>query len=489
VNQAHGGTPDLTTAHRQSLWAVAFLALRTLRQVGIVQVLIGVGFVVSRSPSILVLLALVAIIGAVLFLVATLQWWRYTFRIEGTDLLVRRGVLSQQTLTIPLERVQSISLEQKLLHRVVGLEQITLETAGEQGAEFTIDAIEEPVALELQRVTADHRITTAASTGVELRVEQPRGPEQQILRHTPNRIIKTALTQMPFAGLVLLAPLFAIGDELAEYIPFDLPTVDGPRAGWWLAWAIPLVLLVGLVLSVMLNVIRVVLLEWDLTVTSTPTGLRRRSGLLSKTNVATSIPRVQRITTEQRVLERLTSLYTVDLKTIGDVRLAVPGCNALEAGAVRSLAFGSPEGFETLDRKVSPEVIFQQTRNWGVISAILAAGLYWSMGAWSLLFLLLTPWFWFETRRRTLHRRWDVSREAIADHHEFLGWRRFELLLRKVNGVSLRQGLFERKRDLATVTLATAAGNISIGMIPLTEARALRDLVLSVVETDHRAWM
>lgn len=489
MNQREPGSLDLATPNRQSLWAVVFLALRTLRQIGIVQILIGIGFVVSRSPSIPLLFALVAALGAVLFAVATLQWWRYTFAVDGSELIVHRGVVAQQTLTIPLDRVQSISLEQQLLHRVVGLVQVTLDTAGAQAAEFTIDAIEEPVAVELQRVTADHRTATSATSSPTTVADQPRGPEQQILHHSPNRIMKTALTQMPFAGLVLLAPLLAVGEEIRDFVPFDLPAVGEPQAGWWLAWAIPLALVIGLLFSVLLNVIRVTLLEWDLTITSTPTGLRRTSGLLSKTSVATTIPRVQRITTEQRLLERVASLYTVDLDTIGDVRLVVPGCDASEAGRVRRLAFGDATGLDTLERRVSRQIVFQQTRNWAVLSVVLALVLYWWVGWWSLCALLLVPWFWFETRRRSELRRWDIDHESIADHREFFGWKRYELLLRKVNGISVQQGLFERKRDLATVTLATAAGNVSIAMIPLAEAKALRDHVLSVVETDRRPWM
>ena len=63
------------------------------------------------------------------------------------------------------------------------------------------------------------------------------------------------------------------------------------------------------------------------------------------------------------------------------------------------------------------------------------------------------------------------------------------MMLRKVNGVEVTQGMFERKRGLATVELHTADGAISIGMIPLDEAKAVRDLALMVSETNTKAWM
>ena len=72
-------------------------------------------------------------------------------------------------------------------------------------------------------------------------------------------------------------------------------------------------------------------------------------------------------------------------------------------------------------------------------------------------------------------------------------WDRKEILLRKVNGVVVRQSLFERKRGLASIQLQLAggigAGSLTIGMIPLEQAEAVRDRVLYVVETDKRAYI
>ena len=39
------------------------------------------------------------------------------------------------------------------------------------------------------------------------------------------------------------------------------------------------------------------------------------------------------------------------------------------------------------------------------------------------------------------------------------------------------------------VAVVTAAGTISIGMIPIDEAHAVRDVIVHGVETDRRPWM
>ena len=488
----------LDEPQRQSPLAVLFLALRTVRQVGLIQIGIGVGFVLAQSPSFLVLFVITAVAGAVVLGIGALQWWRYTFAVIDDELRVERGVISHQRLSIPLERVQSVSTEQRLLHRPVSLVQVSIETAGAEGAELTIDAVSRDVVDELQRVAADHRSIVAtrvsqrsapSSTPQVDMPPPPQPPEVVLLRHSPSRMVKIALTQMPLSGLVLLAPLFAVGEDLRSVIPFDIPEIDEPTGWGWLLWAIPALVFSVVLISVVLNIARVLFTDWDLTVTSTPAGLRRDAGLLSRTSVASSLPRVQWIGTRQRPIERLASLQSVKLDTIGSANLSIPGCDEDQVVALRGLALDGSPGVSTLDRRVSQKEVFLNTRNTAIVVSVAVAVLFIFIRWWSLPLLAMVPVVWLATRRSVRLRRWGFSADAVADRREFLGSTNQELLLRKVNSVTVRQSLFERKRGLATILIGTAVGGISIGMLPLAEARATRDHVLHAVETDRRSWM
>ena len=487
---------ELGEPNRQSPIAVIFLAVRTIRQIGFIQILIAVGFVLSRSPSLAILFVIVGAVGLVLLGVAALRWWRYTFAVVEGELRVEQGVVSHRRLSVPLERVQSVSIEQKLLHRLLGLVQVSVDTAGTQEAEFTIDAIPQPVAQAVQQVATEYRNRHVASeptspiAGADpASAESPAPTGRVILRHQPRRVLEIALTQMPFTGLILVAPLIAIADDINTFIPFDLPQLEEQQGWSWLLWAVPAFIAALILASVVLNVIRVFLTDWDLTLTSTASGLRRDAGLLSRTSVASSVPRIQRFGVSQGVVESLASLHTVSFDTVGSAKLGVPGCDDTQVAELRSIALGGSAGVATLDRRVSPQQVFLTTRNASIGAVIVAGGLFVFVGWWALLTLVLIPLEWHATRRRVRLRRWGITNEAVADRHEFLGWSRQELVLHKVNGVSVRQGLFERGRDLATVNLQTASGSINIGMIPLAEANAVRDLTLYVVETDPRAWM
>lgn len=495
MSQAAVPGVSLREPQRQSLMAIFFLALRTVRQIGVVQLIIGIGFLLARAPSIAWLFAVALLIGCVLLGIAGLTWWRYTFCVVNGELHVRSGVLSQQTLSVPLDRVQSVSLEQKVLHRQLGLVQVSVETAGSDSPEFTIDALDRPVAYALQRAAADHRRASAMSTVASESLDQPveppppQRPDRVLLQHSPGRIAMIALTQMPLTGIAVVAPLLAIADDLADVVPFGLPTVEQPSIGVWLVWAAPLIILVVVVVGLILNLIRVVLTDWNLTVTSTAQGLRRNAGLLSTTSIASSIPRIQRVVVNQGLLERIAGLHTVELHTIGAGDFVIPGCDSSQVHEFRSLALADSHRVETLDRRVSSAEVFKAVRSASVVSVLLAAALYVFVGWWVLLLLLLVTSRWLAVRRQVRLRRWGASMDAVTDRREILGWSRQDLLLRKVNGAKVSQSLFERKRDLATVWFQTADGSMSIGMIGIDEARAMRDRALYIAETDRNAWM
>ncbi|MDW3176362.1 MAG: PH domain-containing protein [Acidimicrobiia bacterium] len=490
----------LEEPQRQSLMAIVFLAFRTVRQIGIVQLVIGLGFALSRAPSVFYLLVIIPLVGIAFLGFAGLSWWRYTFNVTSGELHVAKGVFSQQTLSVPLDRVQSVSLEQKLLHRPFGLVQVSVETAGTETAEFTIDAVDRPVADALQRAAADHRRREAANVSSTqdapvgdadepTEPPAPERPDRVLLRHAPGRVIMIALTQMPLTGFAVIAPLIAFADQGADLIPFDLPSVDEPSLGTWLFWAIPLAAVAILVVSVILNLVRVLLVDWDLTVTSTAAGLRRNSGLLSTTSVASSIPRIQRVQVSQGLLERMANLHTVVLHTIGTGNFVIPGCDPGQVDEIRSIALEGSTGAQPLDRRVSNDEIFKAVRNTSIGVGLLTAALFVPLGWWSLLFLVLVPITWLSTRRQVRLRRWGVSTDDLSDRRAFLGWSQQDVLLRKTNAVRVSQSLFERKRDLATVTVSTADGALSIGMVSIEEARSIRDRALHVAESDPRAWM
>ena len=260
-----------------------------------------------------------------------------------------------------------------------------------------------------------------------------------------------------------------------------------------LVWLVPVALIAIILFGILLNLVLSIFLNWNLRITRTESGLRRDAGLMSTTSRASSIKRVQRVEVRQGVLQRIVGLYDVTLHNIGEGDFPIPGCDSDQVELIRNLALDGSAGVGEMSRRTSTAEVFRNTRNMLVLMVIVGVVTSIWLGFWSVLFVLPILWAWFGTTRRVKLRRWGIDADSIAKHDEFLGSRYNEALLRKLNGVTIRQSRFERKRGLATVTVRLAGGilqgGLSIGLIPIEEAKAIRDHVLYVAETDRQVFM
>lgn len=474
---------DLMTPQRQSPLAIVFLGLRILRSLGLSSLVILLLFVFQAPlDGALVVLPFIVILG--LGALSALAWWRYTFVLVGDELVVTKGVLRVDRLTVPLDRIQSMAIDQELLHRITGLVKISVDTAGSSEAEFTIDAVSRPVAEELERqaVTTRQHVQLASQ---DLPTTPMPEDDWVVFTQGPERLLRAALTTWPLSGLVVLGPLVAFGDDFGERVPESFPEIDTTALPWW---GIPIGIVGFVGFSMVLNIIRVFLQDWDLTLHSSATSLRRTSGLLSRTSKASSVARIQVVTSTQNPLQRSAGLRSVNLSTIGEGDLALLGCDDEQWQTVLRLAQPDQSDDAGVQREISPASAWLITRNTIVAATVIAVAGFFLVGWWSLLVLLIIAPTWWLASVHVRNFRWGFG-SRLSTSSRVINRATQLTLPRKTNAVIVRQSIFERRRGLASVIVSTAAGAISIGMIPLVEAAALRDAVLQQVETDHRPWM
>jgi putative membrane protein len=424
-------------------------------------------------------LPLVIIVGFGGF--STLAWWRYTFQLVDGEVVVTKGVIRVVRLNVPIERIQSIAIEQQLLHRLTGLVKVTVDTAGTKDVEFAIDAIARPLAEELQRqaVTA-----VPAPTPIDGTLPPPVLAEDRVIfTHNRRRLLLMALTMSPLTGLLVLGPLLAFGGDFFDRVPSAGP--DNVTVRWW--W-IPIGVAVFVVFSVALNIVRVFLRDWQLTLRSSPTGLRRTSGLLSRTSTASSVDRIQMVASAQNPLQQRAGLRSVQLATVGQGSLSLGGCDDVQFATVATLAAVTPIDELQLDRRIHPAEVFLAARNTTLICLVLTGALFALVGWWSLLTFSAIPYVWVTKRIGVANFRWGLHDE-LASSRRVISSATEQALLHKTNTVHVTQSIFERRRGVATVRLTTAAGAVAIGMIPISEAHAVRDTILHAVETDTRPWI
>ena len=101
------------------------------------------------SLKLLCLITLMAGLGilvrydSVLFFVpvvvgSLIRYWNYLYRLEGDELIVRDGLVTRNERHVPYARIQNIDLVQNPLHRMLGVAEVRVETAGGEKPEVVM---------------------------------------------------------------------------------------------------------------------------------------------------------------------------------------------------------------------------------------------------------------------------------------------------------------------------------------------------------------
>lgn len=125
--------------------------------------------------------AAIVILVSLLLLYGYLKWKRFVYTLEEDKILIRRGVLFREELSIYTGRIHSMNMEQPLLQRLLGLTQVRIETPGKkEGGGGILPAVTNSEGERLQRWLREQTQTRQADREVRPAAENS-GPSGQSL--------------------------------------------------------------------------------------------------------------------------------------------------------------------------------------------------------------------------------------------------------------------------------------------------------------------
>jgi putative membrane protein len=268
-----------------------------------------------RSP---VSLLLVALVAPGLLVAVALQWLRRTYTLDGTVLRVEEGVLARRQRLLPLDRIQQVSLVQRLLHRVLGVVRLRIETAGDAGrSEVDLDVIDRAEAVRLRAALLAGKAAIAAGVAGQPVAPPAAAPPERVL-------VRLSLGQVLLAGVTgtRAAAILAVVASASQYLD-DLPDSLARRLNphWQLPPAGPgvilLAVLAGAVLWFALAAASSVLSDYDFTLVRTADELVARRGLLDRRESTVPLARVQVAWIEEPVVRRWLGLASLRVQSAG----------------------------------------------------------------------------------------------------------------------------------------------------------------------------
>ena len=443
--------------------------------------------------------------GGVLALLSVVQYFSYRYGVIGSDLVIRAGILQRNTRSIPLARIRNVTLHRTLLHRLFGVAEVRLESAGGVNAEAQMRVLSLAAAAELERLVegADPGAADAAADAPAARGETLLAlslPELVRLGLISNRGM--VVVGAGFAGVWQLAPEDA-GDWMelvgrwlfGQASALELGTGAAVAAG-------ALVLLALLVLVRLLSIALAILQFHGFTLRELRGAVSVESGLLTRVRGHAPVSKIQLWTLSETLLHRLLGRQSVKVETAVSVA-ANTGTRALH----QLVPVGQPATVAAVLGRLAPQLRYRDFRwqplhpsawrriaFWPTLLTLLATLLLgWRLGTPALALLLLLPWWLLRARRVAAASGWALDEGVVAWRSGWLDRHVSFAEVAKLQGVLLQQSPFDRRHGMATVMVDTAGAQalghrIDMHYLPEEVARRLAAELGARVARSPLAW-
>ena len=446
---------------------------------------------------------------------AFLRWTKFRFQVGARDIRIDSGLLSRTHRVIPFDRIQDVTVEQGPLARALGLARVRFETGGSAAAnsdDGSLAAIPLERASQIRDLVRASRGLVPAAAAVET-IETAGEP---VFAMDLNRVLLAGVFNFSLAvvgGLIGLSQ--TMGDALG-FDPFNrrfwtgLFAPGSPVGDFILAHQL-VTALAGAVTLILIGLatglIRTTLRDYGFRLDRTATGLRRRRGLLTLTDVVLPAKRTQAAVIGSGPLRARFGWSELKLQSLakeeggkGD-HVVAPLADEMEIGTVLNAIGWNPAGRPewrrvslayvwTFALALSPLILLltAQTLFFGYATSEfqetpqdslpdLSGAALISLAALVALVAMI-PVRWLAWRRYGYV--FDGDRLLVRS-----GWwrRRVKILpLKNIQSLDFTQIFVDRWFDTANLTIGVAGGGLAghgIKALPTETARQLRDRLLS----------
>lgn len=424
-----------------------------------------------------------------------IAWLRTHYHIGEDDIRIERGLLSRTARSIPYDRIQDVSIEQKPLARLFKLGEVKFETGGGEGDDAKLSYVSLE---EAGRLRETIRARKSGSGAVHAEAEDATDTPPIFAMDT-GRLVTLGFYSF---SLFIFAILGGAAQQLDFLLPFDLwdlrhwigmaeeRGVVLETISWNARIAGALFALAALILiGVASGVIRTFLTDYGFRLDRTPKGFRRQRGLLTRTDIVMPVSRVQAavistgpvrkwrgwhalqfvsLAQESKQeshhmvapLARLDEIWPI----IAETGITPPGdAAAMQSGRFRWWLNGFAVVLPIVFAAMAAVVIFADT----------------SLARTSLFLLIPAAMLLIGMFEWRLYRHGEDGLQL----YQRRGWWRQKLTILpqvRVQSVEIAQGPLARASGLAALRFGVAGGKLEMIAMPLASAREIRDRVLAV---------
>lgn len=440
-----------------------------------------IGFTSGRGFGWALLAA--AAIGLVVLFFTWLGWRRFTYAVTPHEVVIERGILSRSRRSIPLERIQDVSIERKPLARLFGLAEVRLETGGGDKDEGVLDSVSLAEAERLRATLRGGPVRTAAPSDADAPEATEAAPV--VFAMSLPRVLLLGLFSF---SLVWLAALFGVLQFAGDFIDIGTDQLrdwaesaqEQVAARFSIAAALSIALF-ALALGVVSGVVRTVLREYGFTLASGIGRFRRTRGLLTRTEVVVAMRRIQLAMVQRGPLRGLFGWNALSFQTLGGSddpsgrQAMAPLARDHEVARIVDTAGLPPFERLPLRRVAAGHVIRSLLLALPWPALVMGAAVMATPLAWFGL-VLLVPMAIAALLQRRFHR-YALRHTSLQVMRGVIAQRDWIVPFENVQVVTLRASWLQRRLGIASVLVDTAGagggGAPDVVDVYLPDARAL----------------
>ena len=475
------------TERRLHPWSWLFVLVQQLKQfiVPLLALLVfgggGVGgFWAGIGPLIAV---------GVLVVISLLQYFTYRYRVGRDGLSIRDGLLHRNLREIPYSRIHNVVLHQSLLHRLFGVAEVRLESAGGQKPEAQMRVLRLDQALALEDLIKHRGQLPDADAPARVADNLLLLPTAEVVRLGLVSNRGMIVVAAAIGGAWQLFPDRVVADFFETYGRQLFGYASHLQLGWiTTAAAATTMVLLAIVLLRLLSVALALVQYHDFRLSEEQKRLTVERGLLAKLRTSVVRRRIQSWTLHEGFLHRLLKRRSLQVDT------AVAEMGKSDHRAFREVApIATPEICDTLVRHLLPQAQWPRGEwtalaagTWwrlflpmAILCVLLATGLLLRFAnAWALLPLLWLPWGAYASRQRARCEGYAVDERLVAVRSGWWSrWWRFAEI-DKLQALRLERSPIDRRCGTATLWLDTAGASartppLRLRFLPAHEAEAL----------------
>jgi putative membrane protein len=429
----------------------------------------------------------------VLALASLLQYFTYRYRLRGDGIVIRSGWLHRSVREIPFARLHNVNLHQSLLHRLVGVAEVRLESAGGAKPEAQMRVLRMDQALALEALVRQRG--PAADTQA---ADEPTPP---LLALPVGELVRLGLIDN--RGMLLVAAGFGALAQAGGDL-FDLIVERWGRVAFgWLSdrvgahlqdsvlgvgLAAASLVLLALAAIRLLSVLLAIVQYHGFTLREHDGRITVERGLLARSRASAKRRRIQAWALHEGVLHRWFGRRSLRVDTATGRRgeqdgrhglkdlapIAPPAtCDALVHHFLPGAGWGALD-WQPLHRHAWRRIAVP-----GTVALLAAcAALCWRFGPWGAAVLALLPLQLWRAMHIARACGWACNDRLVAWRTGWLSRRWHFAELGKLQALRLSRSPLDRRLGMASLLLDTAGASpfgapLHLRHLPLDAARAL----------------